>query len=323
MKPSPDTDSGGPAGAPSTPWRAVRVVGVGHVALDHVFEVDTLPTVATKISARTYRCSVGGMTANAIVAAARLGAQAAMVAPVGEDEALPIFQAHFQREGVDARGLKPVPGSRHSVSMILVDHRGERTIVSHRSDAGMKAGPMDLACLDGADVVLTDPRFAAWAQSALQHARARRLISILDADVAPKEDLDALVGLAAWAVFSEPGLHVYRSAASTTQVRQDTLAAGLVQALSAGAQVAVVTLGEQGLMWQRQGGPLRSMPAFQVNPVVDTTAAGDVFHGALGVALGQGWTDEAALTWASRAAALKCAHGQGVLGAPWLIDMSI
>ena len=322
MNPSPDTDAGDPAGAPSTRLRAVRVVGVGHVALDHVFEVDTLPAAATKVTARHYRCSVGGMTANAMVAAARLGAQAAMVAPVSDDESLPIFLAHFQREGVDARGLKPIPGSRHSVSMILVDHRGERTIVSHRSDAGMKAGPLDLACLEGADVVLTDPRFAAWAQSALAHARSRRLLSILDADVAPKEDLEALVGLAAWAVFSEPGLEVYRSAGSTAADRRHTLADGLAQALSAGAQVAVVTLGDQGLMWQRQGGTVRSMPACQVGPVLDTTAAGDVFHGALGVALAQGWTDEAALTWASRAAALKCAHGQGVLGAPRLRDMS-
>lgn len=303
------------------PWRVVRVVGVGHVALDHFFEVDTLPAAATKVMARTYRCSVGGMTANAMVAAARLGAQAAMIAPVGDDEALPIFRAHFQREGVDAEGLRLVPGSRHSVSMILVDQRGERTIVSHRSDAGMKAGPLDPACLDGADVVLTDPRFAAWAQSALAHARARRQISILDADVAPQEDLEALVGLATWSVFSEPGLDVYRSAGSNTADRHHTLAAGLAQALSAGAQVAVVTLGDQGLMWQRQGGPLRSMAAFPVSPVVDTTAAGDVFHGALGVALAQGWTDEAALTWASRAAAWKCAHGQGVLGAPRLRDV--
>lgn len=321
MNPILDTDAGGSAGATSTPWRAVRVVGVGHVALDHFFEVDTLPVAATKVTARHYRCGVGGMTANAMVAAARLGAHAAMVAPVSEDESLPIFLAHFKREGVDAKGLKPIPGSRHSVSMILVDHRGERTIVSHRSDAGMKAGPLDLTCLDGADVVLTDPRFTAWAQNALAHARSRRLLSILDADVAPQEDLEALVGLAAWAVFSEPGLEVYQSAASTTADRRHTLADGLAQALSAGAQVAVVTLGDQGLMWQRQGGTVQSMPACQVGPVLDTTAAGDVFHGALGVALAQGWTDEAALRWASRAAALKCAHGQGVLGAPQLHDM--
>ena len=307
---------------PPQPVRPVRLVGVGHVALDHYFEVDSLPVAATKVAARSYRCLVGGMTANALVAAARLGAQAFMVAPVAEDEALGIFRAHFQTEGIDASGLKCVPGARHSVSMILVDAHGERTIVSHRSDAGRLAGPFDASCLDAADVLLTDPRFVDWAQSALEAARARRLLSILDADVAPPEDLRRLVGLAEWAVFSEPGLLAYSAMGDLPGERLQQIQAGLMQALQAGAQVAVVTLGARGLMWQRRGEALRSMPAHPVDAVVDTTAAGDVFHGALGVALASGGSDQEALAWAARAAALKCRHAGGVLGAPWARDMS-
>ena len=314
------TDPSALFGAPRSNPRPVRLVGVGHVALDHVFEVDALPVSPTKMSAHHYRRWVGGMTANAVVAAARLGASASLVAPVGDDEALSIFRAHLQSEGVQTQGLRLVPGAHPSVSVILVDAAGERTIVSRRSDAGLKAGALDLTCLDDADVLLTDPRFVDWAHTALIAARARGLLSILDADVAPPEDLRRLVGLAQWAVFSEHGLRAYMNAdakaSDRSQDQLDRIQQGLGQALSAGAQVAVVTLGPQGLMWQRQGGLVHSIPAYPVHPVVDTTAAGDVFHGALGVALASGLSDDEALHWAAKAAALKCAHPGGVLGAP-------
>ena len=78
---------------------AVRVVGVGHIALDHHFTVDAAPAPGRKTAARSYRRLVGGMTANALVAAARLGAQAELFSPVGDDEAVPDFRAHLQREG--------------------------------------------------------------------------------------------------------------------------------------------------------------------------------------------------------------------------------
>lgn len=316
MNPSSESSAPDISEHPAKPQRPARLVGVGHVALDHVFEVDAIPTVATKTAARDYRSHVGGMTANALVAASRLGASAVMVAPVGDDEALPIFQAHFAQEGVDASGLVRVPGARHSVAVILVDAHGERSIVSHRSDAGQRAGPFNVACLDGADVLLTDPRFVDWAQAALKAARARSVVSVLDAEVAPRQDLDRLVGLATWAVFSEPGLDVYAGIVPDAVDRSTDLAAGLAKALKAGAEVAVVTLGARGLMWQRRGGDLHAMAAWPVSPVVDTTAAGDVFHGALAVALAEGCSDESALRWAACAAALKCQQAGGVQGAP-------
>ena len=65
------------------PGRAVRVCGVGHVALDMVFEVERIPQEPVKVAARALRRVVGGMTANACVAAARLGAGAQLVLRLG------------------------------------------------------------------------------------------------------------------------------------------------------------------------------------------------------------------------------------------------
>jgi sulfofructose kinase len=63
------------------------------------------------------------------------------------------------------------------------------------------------------------------------------------------------------------------------------------------------------------------MAACSVAHVEDTTAAGDVFHGALAVALAEGQSDEAALHFASVAAALKCQRADAVLGAPMRTEL--
>jgi sulfofructose kinase len=193
------------------------------------------------------------------------------------------------------------------VAAVIVDAQGERLIVSHRGDALRLAPALDAAQVDAVDVLLTDPRCPAWAQAALERASALGRLSILDGDAAPRQDLALLVGLCTWAVFSRPGLEAFWPG----RVEQ-----GLAAALAAGAEVAVVTQDDQPLWWQRRGGPVCRLAPFTVQPVVDTTAAGDTFHGALAVALGEGGTDEEALRFAAAAAALKCLEPGGVAGAP-------
>ena len=290
------------------------MVGVGHACIDHVFEVQALPAAPLKVPAQAYRTQVGGMTANAVVAAARLGARACIVAPIGDDGWADTFRAHFGREGVDTRGLVVVPGAQSSVAAVVVDAAGQRLIVGHRGDAVLQAPALPGDALQGADVLLTDPRCPAWCRSALEQARARGITSVLDADVAPPEDLRALVSLADWAVFSEPGLRAYAGAGAT-------LEAGLEAALAAGARQAVVTLGERGLLWLPAAGLLQRLAAFEVAPVVDTTSAGDVFHAALGYALGVGQAPAQALRFAAVAAALKCTRPGGALAAPTLAQV--
>lgn len=285
----------------------VRILGVGHVAWDHVFSIQAFPARPTKTAAESYHPAVGGMTANACVAAARLGAQVRIASPVGDDETLPSLERYLRQEGVDPGGLVPVPGTHTSVAAVVVDAQGERLIVSHRGDALRKAPPLDLSQVDRADVLLTDPRCLPWAQAALERARALGRLSILDGDAAPQEDLQRLVGLSSWAVFSRPGLAAFHPGPVL-----DALAA----ALAAGADVAVVTQDNEPLWWQRRGAAPVQWPVFQVHPVVDTTAAGDTFHGALAVALGEGRADEEALRFAAAAAALKCLKPGGVVGAP-------
>lgn len=287
--------------------RPVRIACVGHAALDHVFEVESFPTHPTKTPARRYRPGTGGMAFNASIAAARLGASVRMVGRVGDEVAVHLLRDRLRAEGVEERGLERVPGAMTSVSAIVVDAQGERQIFNHRGDAIERAHRLDTRVLHGADVVMADPRWPAGAADALQWARARGVISMLDADVAPQPDLQRLVPLAQWAVFSEPGLAAFAPASDTE--------AALARALQLGCEVAMVTCGERPVLWRRRAGLLQRHPV-PATVAVDTTGAGDVFHAALAVALGEGRGEADAVAFAAMAAALKCRGGPGVLGAP-------
>ncbi len=281
---------------------------IGHASVDHHFEVEAFPSQPTKTPAKSYRMIAGGMAANAAMAMARLGAPVRLLGRVGDDEAGGFVRQAVRDCGVDAM-LETVAQAYTSVSSVVVDASGERQIFNHRGDALAKAHGLDTAQLEGALAVLADPRWGDGALAALHWARQQGVLGILDADVAPREVLQKLVPAAQWAVFSEPGLHSYAPHCAS-------LADALQQALAAGAQVAMVTLGERGVVWTRGQG-LHSVPAFTVK-AVDTTGAGDVFHAALTMALTQMPADDeqAAIRFACAAAALKCTQRHGVLGTP-------
>ena len=279
---------------------------VGHASVDHHFEIDAFASQPTKTPAKSYHMIAGGMAANAAVAMARLGAHVKLLGRVGDDAAGAFVRQAVQSSGVHTV-LETVAHSYTSVSSVVVDAHGERQIFNHRGDALDKAHTLEVHQLQGARAVLVDPRWCEGALAALQWAQAHQVLSVLDADVAAQADLLLLVPAAQWAVFSEPGLACYAPDAASP-------ADALTTALAAGAQVAMVTLGERGVLWTRGQG-IKMLPSFQVK-AVDTTGAGDVFHAALTLALSESMGETSAIRFASAAAALKCMQRYGVLGTP-------
>jgi sulfofructose kinase len=279
---------------------------VGHCAIDHVFQIADFPERATKTPAHRYQSVGGGMAANAALACARLGARVRFVGAVGPDDAGRMVRGQLAAEGIDLTHLQEVPGTHTSASAIIVDRHGERHIFNHRGNALAGAQVPDDSVFEGCDAVLTDPRWPAGARGAWLWAGARGRLSVFDADVAPQHDLAALVPLAQWVVFSEPGLAVWSGA-----VAQET---ALMRAIYLGAICAAVTLGDQGVALVSEG-RLRRVSPFPVR-AVDTTGAGDVFHGALTLALARGMLPGDACSYASAAAALKCTQADGIRGAP-------
>ena len=290
----------------------LNICTVGHAALDHCFAIEAFPAHPTKTPARGYRTISGGMAANASIAAARLGARVRLHGAVGDDEAGQFLVQRLGDCGVDCAQLQRVAGAASSVSAVVIDAHGERQIFNHRGDALSRAAPLDVAVLQGCHVLLADPRWMPGALAALQWARTQGVPSVLDGDLSPREDLQALAALAHWSVFSEAGLAAFAPGAG--------VAAGLAAALQAGAELAAVTLGARGVRWQRRGAALCSLPAFAVR-AVDTNGAGDAFHAALVVALAQRMPDAEAMRFASAAAAIKCQRAGGVAEGPDLAEV--
>lgn len=285
-----------------------RVICLGLSAFDVTWVVDALPHGGGKTRALQFREGGGGMAANAAVAAARLGAQAQFWGRGGQDSAGRAMREELQQLGVDVENFRLFHGARSSVSGIVVDARGERAIVNFRGE-GLPADPgwLPLAELADADAVLADPRWPDGAAALFDAARANRVPSVLDGDVADAATFDRLLPLVDWAVFSQPGLAGYAPHAGAVEAQ-------LAFARERGAKLAAVTLGERGVVWIDATGTHR-LPAYPVE-VVDTTGAGDVFHGALAYALGAGQSARDALRFSSVVAALKCTRAGGRAGAP-------
>ena len=286
------------------------LICLGLSAFDLTWSVDALPAGGGKTRAGGYREGGGGMAANAAVAAARLGAEVQFWGRAGDDSAGHAMHAALAAAGVGVEAFRLFAGARSSVSGILVDPHGERAIVNFRG-AQLPAEPdwLPLEQVARADAVLADPRWPEGALALFEQARRHEVPTVLDGDVADASVFDALLPSVDYAVFSEPGLAGYATHAAD-------LPAQLRFAHARGARVAAVTLGERGVAWF-DGHGLHRLPAHPID-VVDTTGAGDVFHGALAFALGARAGLRDALHFSCAVAALKCAHAGGRDGAPGL-----
>lgn len=279
----------------------MRIVCVGHTAFDRVFMLERVVDPPAKVAAHTYMEMGGGMAANGAVAIARLGGEAEFWGPAGDDAVADAMAADFARHGVDCRSMHRIAGAASSHSVILVDARGERLIVSMRGNVLKDAGDwMPLGRLSGAGALLADVRWPAGARRAMVAAREAGVPTVLDGDTGEREVLRMLVAHADYAVFSEPGFAGFTDAPTRE---------GLREALTLGARVAVVTRGERGCEWIDQTDPetLCHQPAFAAQ-AVDTTGAGDAFHGAFALRIAEGAALAESIRFAAAAGALKVAR---------------
>lgn len=273
---------------------------VGSAVVDFVFEVDHLPTRPEKYRARGARIVGGGCAANAAVAVSRLGGNAHLAGRLAEDPVGQLIIAGLQAERVSTALTSKAVGGESSYSSVYVDRAGERQIMNYRGSNLIDEPDWVLPDLD---VVLADTRWEQGAIAAMRVARDRGIPGIIDGE-APvvREALE----LASHVAFSRQGLDEYMPDGSLEH--RVGMAANLLDAW------VCVTDGADGVTWHdgTRGG---HVPAFAVD-VVDTLGAGDVWHGAFALALGEGVDEVSAIRFANAAAALKCTRPGGREGAP-------
>lgn len=290
-----------------------HLICCGISVLDRVWPLPELPTSGGKYHASDYLELGGGMAANAAVAAARLGAQTAYWGRGGDDSAGLVMRQEMAAYGVDVRHFRLYAGVRSSVSSILVANDGERMIVNFRdADMPKDADWLPLDDVRACQAVLADIRWVEGASMLYQKARALGIPTVIDAEKADAVAFTTLLPLVDHAIFSDPGLRSFTGGAALNDDASRIKALKKVRAL--GCRVAAVTLGAQGTLWLDDAG-IHRQAAFTVK-VVDTTGAGDVFHGAYTLAIGEGQTVTQAMRFASAVAALKCTRRGGRAGIP-------
>ncbi|HFF7136343.1 TPA: sugar kinase [Salmonella enterica] len=284
----------------------VRIACVGITVMDRIYYVEGLPTEGGKYVAKRYTEVGGGPAATAAVAAAKLGAQVDFIGRVGDDDTGNSLLAELESLGVNIRYTRRYTQAMSSQSAIMVDAKGERIIVNYPSpDLLPDADWLNDIDFSQWDVVLADVRWHDGAKQAFMLARQAGVMTVLDGDITP-QDISELVALSDHAAFSEPGL------ARLTGMSEAIDALKKAQTLTNGH--VYVTRGSEGCNWLEKAA-VRHQPGFTVE-VVDTTGAGDVFHGALAFGLASGYAIEEAVRFASGVAALKCTRPGGRAGIP-------
>jgi len=286
-----------------------HIICVGKSTLDQIWPVTDMPTSGGKFRANGYLVLGGGMAATAAVAVARLGGQASYCGHAGNDAAGHVMQNELADYGVDITQFRLFPGARSSVSAVIVDRFGERMIVNFSgADIPDDADWLQTNQVATAGAVLGDVRWMEGAQLLYRTARAHGIPTVFDGEAASNAVFSALLPLVDHAIFSLPGLRSF----SGGRIADHTESLQGVRLL--GCRVAAVTLGAQGVLWLDDSG-VHHLPAFSAH-VVDTTGAGDVFHGAYALAIAEGMAIADAMRFSSAVASLKCTHQGGRAGIP-------
>jgi len=279
-----------------------------------VVRVPTLPHPGETVLGGTFFTARGGKGANQAVAAARAGGSVAMIGCLGDDNFGDDTLAALSAEGIAVDAIRRVAGTPSGVALILVDDRGENCIaVASGANAllGAEEGARCAELLSADDVLLvqleTPLETVVAAARAARHMGARVILNPAPARALPDELL-ALVS-----VLTPNESEAERLAGLPVNGER-----GLEQAASAllarGVGAVVVTLGATGA-YVATAEHRETVPGWPVE-ARDTTGAGDVFNGALAVALAEQMPLPHAVRFANAAAAISVTRDGAQPAAP-------
>jgi ribokinase len=280
-----------------------KITVVGSYNTDLVIRTPRIPQKGETILGGPFFSGPGGKGANQAVAAARLGAEVAMVVKLGNDQFGDLALMNLKNEGINCEYVIRTDESHTGVAFIIVDDAGENVIVV-ASGTNYLLSPVDIdfarSAITQADVVLFQLESPIdTVKYALEMAHLAGVKVLLNP--APGRPLDAEI---------LSMVDILTPNQSETEILTQLPAATLEQAsaaldalLTAGIKTAVLTMGAQGALLATPENKT-VLPAYTVD-VMDTTGAGDAFNGALAVAIAEGQTLEDAVCFANAAAALQ------------------
>ncbi|MBK7930044.1 MAG: hypothetical protein IPJ98_22010 [Bryobacterales bacterium] len=284
----------------------MEFLSLGYCAWDYLGIVPHVPRDG-KVRMKEHIEQGGGPAATAAVTAARLGVSAGFAGKVGDDDRGRYILAELRREGVDTSACIVEAGAQSAAAFCWVEEgSGNRSIAWHTGTATpMTADDVPADAVRAARILHLDGNQPEAALAAALCAREAGVLVSLDAGTF-RPHMARLLELSDIVVASEQF--------SRELLGRDDPEQAVREMSTRGPRTAVVTMGSRGCLGLAAEAGIR-VPAYRLD-AVDTTGAGDVYHGAFCAAILAGWDVERAMRFASAAAAIKCTRLGGRTGIP-------
>lgn len=293
------------SGASTTGRAGGNLLVIGSLNMDLVVRAPRLPKPGETLTGSGYAQAAGGKGGNQAVAAARLGARAAMIGQLSDDANGATLRAGLEAEGIDCGAIGTSAGVPSGVALIVVDDASQNAIVIVAGTNG-EVGEHTVADHDAriaaVDVLvcqLETPLPAA--RAALEAGRRHGCAVVLNPAPVLGPLPDGWLPLVDWLIPNEVEAAALTGIAIATPADAEAAARSLAVG---GARNVIVTMGWQGVVARFADGTTRYFPAPKVD-AIDTTAAGDTFIGGLASQLAAGEAPDAAIRFAQRAASIS------------------
>lgn len=288
----------------------IDILGLGAVAIDDLIFIDAYPLPDQKVPVIRRERHCGGLTATALVAAARLGAHCSYAGVLGDDELSNFGARCLEAEGIDLRFLSRRPLARPIVSTILIDqtHHTRNIFLDKQGVVGAAENWPPEEVIQSCKVLYVDNFGITGMIRAARIARKAGIPVVADIE-SDSELFPVLLGEIDHLILSREFARSYSGA--------DTPAEATHFFWTPGRKIAAITCGSEGSWFLSNEYPDQPQhtPAFPVK-VADTTGCGDVFHGAYAAGLVKGMDVRERIRYATGAAAIKAMTSGGQAGAP-------
>ncbi|MFC1579590.1 carbohydrate kinase family protein [Thermodesulfobacteriota bacterium] len=293
--------------------KKIQVVGLGQACIDYLGVVPAYPQEDGKVEIQDLLIQRGGPASTALVTLSRFGVLTSFLGCISDDPFGRQIEEGLIREGLDISLLKVKPGHISQFSFIAINKNdGKRTVFWNRGTVPrLTPGEVDVSLFSGASIFHTDGLMVEAAVEGAKQARDMGMTVVMDVGTMRKgyrqlaSHVDVLIASERlWSPLADPGYSPEEA----------------LESLSTwGPKQVIITRGSRGSMgWD--GNEVISQEAFPVN-AVDTTGAGDVYHGAYIYGLLQNWDMRRCMHFASAVSAIKCQTFGTEKGIPGLEDV--
>jgi sugar/nucleoside kinase (ribokinase family) len=285
------------------------VVGLGFSATDILIRVPSLTKVPKGCTLLGFDKQGGGPVATAMVTLSRLGARAGVISKVGNEEYGSFILSEFSKENVDASNVIIEKDGVGPIVVVLVeDLTAERVFLLYSNISEIKPEQVNFEYISQAKILHLDGMSLKAAQAAADFAKKNDVIVSFDMG-SWSTDYIELIRKTDILIPSE------KAAFDATQKTNPVLQARKLKNL--GPKIVAITLGNKGSIYVDD--KVVRKPAFNIQ-AIDTTGAGDVYHGAFLFGILKNWNPDRITEFANAVAAIKCMKLGGRKGIPTFME---